>query len=219
MERFLIRCAEYIFSQHANHLHEVCIIFPNRRAGVFFTAYLQKQLNQPVIGPHVTTINEFISGYSDLQQGEKLLMISELFSIFKQHTHTTESFDEFYFWGEVLLSDFNDIDRYLADAKDLFTNVSDLKEIEQLFEYLTAEQKEALSRFWGSFSVSEKKAGHEKFLSVWSKLYQVYSGFKQKLNEKGTAYSGMIYRQVADKFKNDEPELAFRKYYIVGLNA
>ena len=146
-------------------------------------------------------------------------MISELFSIFKKHTQTAETFDEFFFWGEVLLSDFNDIDSYLADAKDLFANVSDLKEIDQHFDYLTQAQKDAIYHFWGSLSGSVNKAHHEKFISVWSKLYLVYSEFKNQLEKKGIAYTGMIYRQVANKFKTDAPELEFSKYYIIGLNA
>ncbi len=219
MERFLSRCAEYIHQKHADHLHEVCLIFPNRRSGVFFNYYLQKQLASPAIGPHVTTINEFISGYSEWQQEEKLLLISELFSIFKKHIQTNESFDEFYFWGEVLLADFNDVDRYLVDAKDIFTNVSDLKDIEQLFDYLSLEQKEALSHFWGNIPALGRKSHHEKFISVWQKLYPVYSEFKNHLQKKKTAYPGMIYRHVAGKFKANEPELEFKKYYIIGLNA
>ena len=219
MERFLSRCAAYISNKHAGHLHELCIVFPNRRAGVFFNSYLQKQLVSPVIGPYVTTINEFIAGHSNLQQGEKLQLISELYGIYKKHIHTGESFDEFYFWGEVLLADFNDIDRYLVDAKDLFSNVADLKEIDQLFDYLTPEQKEALARFWGSMPASGKKAHHEKFISIWQKLYPIYADFKLLLKEKNTAYGGMVSRMVAGIFKENMPEVEFRKIYFVGLNA
>ncbi|MFW6257681.1 MAG: PD-(D/E)XK nuclease family protein [Prolixibacteraceae bacterium] len=219
MERFLSRCAEYIFQRHSSHLHEVSIVFPNRRAGVFFNYYLQKQLKSPVIGPHVTTVNEFIAGYSNLQQGEKLQLISDLFGVFKRHTQSAESFDEFFFWGEVLLSDFNDIDHYLVDAKDLFSNVADLKEIDQLFDYLTPEQKNALSRFWGSIPASGKKAHQEKFFTIWQKLYPVYCDFKKLLTTKNRAYSGMISRQVAEIFRDNAPVVEFQKLYIVGLNA
>jgi hypothetical protein len=152
MERFLTRCAEYIYKKHHGNLHEVCLVFPNRRAGTFFNSYLQEIIAEPAIGPMTTTVNELISGYSDLHQGEKLQMISILYPIFKKHTHTEETFDEFYFWGEVLLSDFNDIDRYLVSAKDLFTNIADLKDIGLGLDYLTPEQKEAIERFWGSLS-------------------------------------------------------------------
>ena len=66
---------------------------------------------------------------------------------FKKHTGTKETFDEFYFWGEILLADFSDIDRYLVNAKDIFTNISDIKQIESIFDYLTTEQKKVLEHF------------------------------------------------------------------------
>lgn len=219
MERFLARCAEYIYERNRTELHNVCLVFPNRRSGVFFNSYLQQQLSNPVIGPQVTTINELITGFSDLHQGEKLQLISILYDIFKNHTHSTESFDDFYFWGEVLLADFNDIDRYLVNAKDLFTNLADLKEIEGMFDYLTPEQKAAIARFWGSVSEPGQKAHHEKFITIWQNLFPVYEEFKQVLFERGLAYGGMISRHVIEEFGKKAPVFRFKKYYIVGLNA
>ena len=134
------------------------MVFPNRRSGVFFTSYLQNEISGAVLAPKTTTVSELISGYSNLFQGEKLQLISILFDVFRKHTGTTETFDEFYFWGEILLADFNDIDRYLVDAKDIFTNISDIKEIESVFDYLTDEQKAALEHFWGSVAVNDKKS-------------------------------------------------------------
>jgi hypothetical protein len=204
MERFLARCASYIHEKHGSELKDICLVFPNRRSGVFFKSYLGRQLSHPVIGPKVTTVNELIGSYSEWQQGEKLQLISILYDVFKRHTQTAESFDDFYFWGEVLLSDFNDIDRYLADAKDLFTNIADLKEIEAHFDYLTDEQKEALTRFWGSLAVSHHKANHEKFLFIWKKLYPVYRDFKEELQKRGIAFGGMIDRAVAENLESEE---------------
>ena len=145
MERFLSKCAEYIYRKHRNELQELCIVFPNQRSGVFFTSYLQKQVSGAVISPEIITVNELFSKFSPFQSGDKLLLISILYEVFKKHTGTAESFDEFYFWGETLLSDFNDIDRYLVNAKDLFRNIADIKEIDTLFDYLTPEQKTAIT--------------------------------------------------------------------------
>jgi CRISPR/Cas system-associated exonuclease Cas4 (RecB family) len=219
MERFLSRCAGYIHEKHGDELKDICLVFPNRRSGVFFKSYLGRQLSHPVIGPKVTTVNELIGSYSDWQQGEKLQLISILYDVFKKHTQTTETFDDFYFWGEVLLSDFNDIDRYLANAKDLFTNIADLKEIEAHFDYLSDEQKEALARFWGSMAVAHHKANHEKFLFIWKKLYPVYRDFKVELQKRGIAFGGMIDRWVVENLEKGDFQFPFSKYYIVGLNA
>ena len=219
MERFLSQCAKYIYQKHKDELKDLCLVFPNRRAGVFFTHYLQNEINTPVIGPQTTTVNELISGYSELQKGEKLQLISILYNVFCKHTKTTETFDEFYFWGEILLADFNDIDRYLVNAKDLFTNISDLKEIESIFDYLTPEQKKALEHFWGSMAVVDKKGFQEKYISIWDKLYPVYADFKKQLSEKQLAFPGMLDREVVEGLEEEDSDFAFKKYYVIGLNA
>ncbi len=219
MERFLAQAAKYIYEKHANKLKDVCLVFPNRRSGVFFTHYLQREIDLPVIGPQVTTVSELISDYSDLHKGEKLQLISLLYDVFLKHTKTTETFDEFYFWGEILLADFNDIDRYLVHAKDLFTNISDLKEIESIFDYLTPEQKKALEQFWGSMAVADKKGFQEKYSVIWDKLHPVYADFKKELQENNLAFPGMVDRVVVENLKDGNFDFPFEKYYVIGLNA
>lgn len=219
MERFLSQSAKYIFAKHSDELRDICLVFPNRRSGVFFTSYLQKEISGSVLAPETTTIGELISGYSDLFQGERLQLISILFEVFKRHTQTTETFDEFYFWGEILLTDFNDIDRYLVKAKDIFTNISDIKEIESIFDYLSPEQKKALEQFWGSVVLDDKKEFQDKHVEIWEKLYPIYSEFKKILKEKNLAFGGMIDREVVENLQDEDFKFNFRKYYFIGLNA
>ncbi|MCD6355128.1 MAG: PD-(D/E)XK nuclease family protein, partial [Prolixibacteraceae bacterium] len=142
-----------------------------------------------------------------------------LYNLFQKHTHTKETFDEFYFWGEILLSDFSDIDRYLVDAGDLFKNISDIKEIESQFDYLTDEQKKALEHFWGSIVGGSSKGFQKKYVTIWEKLFSVYSDFKKELAAQKVAYSGMIHRSVIERLEIRPVELNFSKYYIIGLNA
>lgn len=219
MERFLSQCAKYISQKHAGELHNICLVFPNRRSGVFFNSYLQKEITNAVIAPEITTIGELISGYSVYYQAERLHLISVLYDVFQKHTQSTETFDEFYFWGEILLADFNDIDRYLVNAKDLFRNISDIKEIDSVFDYLTPEQKEALEHFWGSVAVNDRKEFQQKHLRIWEKLYPVYADFKETLKGKSLAYGGMADRGVIENLKNDDCNFPFGKYYFIGLNA
>ncbi len=219
MERFLSQTAKYIYEKHSDELHNICVVFPNRRSGVFFTSYLQSEISNSVLAPETTTISELISGYSNFIQAEKLQLISILFEVFKKHTQTTETFDEFYFWGEILLADFNDVDRYLVNAKDIFTNISDIKEIESIFDYLSPEQKEALEHFWGSVAVNDKKEFQDKHIKIWEKLYPIYSEFKKILKEKNIAFSGMINREVTDNLQDKDFKFSFKKYYFIGLNA
>ncbi len=219
MERFLSQCAEYIYNNHKEELRQTCLVFPNRRSGVFFRAYLQKFIDNAVIGPRITTVGELISGFSELFQGEKLQLISILYDVFKKHTQTKETFDEFYFWGEILLADFNDIDRYLIHAEDLFRNIADIKEIDSLFDYLTPEQKQVLEQFWGSVAVVDKKEYQKRYIQIWDKLFPVYAEFKHRLVTQNLGFGGMIDRAVIEKMKKDGLPLSFDKYYIVGLNA
>ena len=219
MERFLAQCAQYIYQKHSSELRDICLVFPNRRSGAFFTQYLQNNIIHAVIGPQTTTVSELIGSYSDLHKGEKLQLISMLYDVFRKHTKTTESFDEFYFWGEILLADFNDVDRYLVNAKDIFTNISDLKEIESSFDYLSEEQKKALQQFWGSMAVVDKKGFQEKYTSIWDKLYPVYVDFKKLLHDKQLAFPGMVDRLVVDNLEDATIKFPYKKYYIIGLNA
>ncbi|QGY42499.1 hypothetical protein GM418_02170 [Maribellus comscasis] len=219
MERFLSKCAEYIYQKHQKNLQNLCIVFPNRRSGVFFTSYLQKQISGAVIGPKTITVNELFSDFSPFHSGDKLQLISILYEVFKKHTKTIETFDEFYFWGEILLADFNDVDRYLVNAQDMFRNIADIKEIDSLFDYLTPEQKMALEHFWGSVAVSNNKEFQKKYINVWDKLFPVYAEFKTILAEKKLAYGGMSDRWVVERLENGDFEFDAEKYYIVGLNA
>lgn len=218
MQRFLSQSAKYIFEKHSDELHDICVVFPNRRAGVFFTSYLQKEILGSVLAPETITIGELISGYSDLVQGDKLQFISILYNVFKKHTQTKETFDEFYFWGEILLADFNDIDRYLVAAKDIFTNIYDIKEIDSVFDYLSPEQKVALEHFWGSVAVNDQKEFQQKHLAIWGKLYPIYSEFKKILADRSLAFGGMIDRCVIEDLGKKDFKFNFKKYYIVGLN-
>lgn len=218
MDRFLEQCAKYILNKHAHELQDICLVFPNRRSGVFFTAYLHRLIEKPVISPCVTTISELISGSSPFYSADKLLLVSLLYEEFKKHTGTRETFDEFYFWGEILLNDFQDTDRYLVKANDLFTTISDLKTIDSIFDYLTDEQKKALEDFWGSLAKPDRKEFEKRYISLWEKLYPVYTGFREILEEKKLAYGGMADRWVAEHLDSPGLQFPFVGYYFIGLN-
>ena len=220
MEKFLESVATYINQNYEGALHNICLVFPNRRSGVFFNAYLRKLLSKPVIGPKIITVNDFITGFTELRKPDRLNLIALLYDVFREHSKTTESFDDFYFWGEMLLADFDDVDKYLVDASALFQNIADLKEIESRFDFLDESQKEVLRRFWGTLGKWEGYKNKEEFLKIWKILWPVYTGFKKKLTESGIAYDGMIYRELAEKVQAGESlPLPGEKYIITGLNA
>lgn len=219
MHKFLEDCARYVYSRFHADLKNITIVFPNRRSGVFFSAYLRKQLVSPVIGPTITTVNELLQTMSPLIPAEKLRLITILHEVFRNVTGSTESLDEFYFWGEVLLADFDDIDKYLINAKDLFQNIAGLKDIEHHFDYLTEEQKATLQRFWGSLG-SWKEWEHErKFVTVWEKLFEVYDSFRNELRKVNAGYPGMIMRDGVENYGVGTLTENLTGYIFIGLNA
>jgi RecB family exonuclease len=219
LQRFLEACASYIFQKYGGNLSELCLVFPNRRSGIFFTAYLKKCLDKPVIGPKITTINELMLSLSDLVPADRLKLISSLYETYRELTGTTETFDDFYFWGEVLLTDFDDVDKYLVNAADLFKNLSSLKDIENQFDYLNSEQKKLIEQFWGSLRSWENYSHEKDFVSLWGKLYAVYAQFGEKLKNEGLGYPGMIIRNGIENLKDDHHCFQFRKFFFIGHNA
>lgn len=219
MHRFLETCAGYIYEKYSHDLQDICIVFPNRRASVFFTAYLQKLLDKPVISPQLTTIGEWMQSLSSLVVTERLILITKLYKIYKRITQTNETFDDFYFWGEILLADFDDIDKYRVNAQHLFQNIADVKEIEKHFDYLTDDQKDILNQFWGSLKNWETREQQRNFVSFWNKLYDVYTVFKEDLFANGIGYQGMAIMDGIEKAEKGEGISRYIKYIFIGHNA
>ena len=110
MNPFLKQVAEYLYTYHRDELSEYCLVFPGRRAGVFFTAYLNELVEKPILAPEIITINELISRLTDLQQADPVSLVLKLQEVYSKVTGHHESLDEFFFWGEILLADSFDLD-------------------------------------------------------------------------------------------------------------
>ncbi|MDL2320055.1 PD-(D/E)XK nuclease family protein [Alistipes sp. OttesenSCG-928-B03] len=157
-------------------------------------------IDRPVWQPRYATVDELMEEAAGIRTGDHIRLIAELYKAYSRYHE--ESFDSFYFWGETLLADFDQIDKYLIDAKMLFRNIADLKNIDDDFEYLNPEQREIIARFWSSFG---REGGYsqeqQKFLGVWNTLGAIYSDYRQALSAAGLAYTGMVYRTAAEKIK------------------
>lgn len=220
MKPFLAEVAEHIYNNYSQELGNCCLVFPNRRAAVFFTKHLGNLVDKPIWLPRMVNINEFIIELSGLQVADNLLLNFELYKIYNRHSKSKESFDVFYPWGETLLSDFDDIDKYLVNPHDLFQNLSSLKDIESTFDYLTEEQKELIKKFWGSINSSRLSNEQKDFVEIWAILEQIYMEFTILLNEKSLAYEGMVYRKVVEQIETGkELQTDYLKIFFVGFNA
>ena len=220
MNPFLKQVANFLYSNHSSELSEYCLVFPGRRAGVFFTAYLNEMIDKPMLSPEIIAINELISSLTGLQQVDQVSLVLKLQEVYSKETGHQEPLDEFFFWGEILLADFDDIDKYLLNADDLFRNISDLKELENQFDYLSEEQKRAIDEFWGNLDKVPHSFNKDKFIGIWIKLAAIYHRFHEVLKENNIAYSGMIYREVAEAINEQTlTGLNAKKYVFIGFNA
>ena len=193
MKSFLQELAEEIYHKH-DKLDTLTLVFPNRRAALYFRKHLSALLNKPTFAPVLITIEDFISRLSKAKVPDKLELVHRLYktyySVIKREENSgPEPFDQFYFWGEMLLRDFEEVDKYMIAAEQLFKDLSNQKELDSSFDFLTDEQQEYLRSFWSNFE-EDQSANKKKFLQVWRQLHDVYQAFRQQLSEEGLAYEG-----------------------------
>ena len=216
MTPFLLETAQKIFASHSR-LEEVTLVFPNRRAILFFRKHLGTLLKKPAFAPTMLTIEEYIKSYSTLQVPDKLELVHRLYKAYTETVKSNESFDRFYYWGEMLLRDFEEIDKYLVNAEMLFRDLSHQKELDASFDYLTDEQKKFLLDFWGNFDEYQTE-NRKKFLDVWKHLYDVYTTYRTLLVKEELAFEGMVHREVAEKILQGQILRTGHEIFI-GFNA
>ncbi len=221
MEPYLKRLAQLFMQQQAAELPRLTFVFPNRRAGLFFRKYLGQAAGKPVFAPETITVNQCFEMLSGMQPADHLSLLFKLYRIYRAETGTNETFDKFVYWGNMLLSDFDEIDKYLIPARQLFGNLSDLKHLDNSFDYLTAAQKEAIERFWNGFDADEKRENRSKFLHAWQHLYPVYQALQQEMTADGRAYEGCLQRRVAEQATDGtlETATAGKRFVFIGFNA
>lgn len=219
MTGFLEELARDLYARYGEDLSRRALLFPSRRARLFFVDALTRIAARPMWQPAWCTIDELMSEVSGLQTGDRIRLITELYKVYSQFH--SEPFDKFYFWGEMLLTDFDTIDKYRIDASQLFRNLAEIKEIEADISYLTPVQLQLLGSFWSSLGpesdLSEEK---RRFLALWKTLGPIYQAYRQRLSDLGIAYGGMVQRAAADRilagdFAFPEP----RQYVVAGFNA
>jgi CRISPR/Cas system-associated exonuclease Cas4 (RecB family) len=219
MEKFLNSVASYLLKRYNGRLDDLTVVFPNRRAGLFFQKYLSQQVEKPIFSPRILTISELVSTFSDLKTDDPNALIISLWETYNEVTGIDESLDDFFYWGEMLLSDFNDVDNYLVDAGMLFKNIVSLKEIDSGFDFLTEEQIGFLATFWQNILNVKSSDEKSKFLNNWRHLYPVYLAFNNKLRAKGLAYGGLLYRDMVARLPEAAEAWRNRKVAVVGFNA
>ena len=231
MVPFLKQVAVHYFD--GRDIGKYCFVFPNRRSLVFFRKYLSELVKggKPLLAPPMFTIRDFFCRLYPGEVSERLPLLLELYAEYSALNPKAEPLDEFIFWGEVMLSDFDDIDKYLVDAAGLFRNISDLKALQDRYEYLTETQEKAIIQFLSHFRDGKGQLRtdgvKDGFVQLWNLLYPLYTRFNERLRGKGMAYEGLVYRSLAQALKDAAPVVdvlaghfpGVQRFVFAGLNA
>ncbi|MFR9620193.1 MAG: PD-(D/E)XK nuclease family protein [Rikenellaceae bacterium] len=219
MRSFLSEVADDLYAKYGDGVGAVKMLFPSRRARLFFSDALATIAQKPIWEPEWVEIDRLMSRVAGIEIGERVRLIAELYSIYVEF-HPGESFDRFYFWGEILLGDFDMVDKYMIDADMLFRNVADIKELDADLSYLTESQIRIVT-FWSSLGDDTDLSKHKRrFLEVWRSLRPIYHKFRQRLRTLGIAYAGMVHRVAAERLQSGDYSFAADDHYVVaGFNA
>lgn len=220
MSGFLKEVATDLLNKYGDELSDCAVVFPSRRAGVFFRHFLHGIAPKVMWSPKIMTISELMQEFSSLQPADSLSSVFDLYRVYLDEKKTQEPFDDFYFWGTVMLNDFEEIDKYRINARALFTNLAQNRNMSMQFDFLDEEQKELIGKFWDNFAAGRLSGHQENFLRNWDILFPVYEKFRNGLRAAGRGYDGMIYRDVAEMCEQGKiGEIPYKKIIFVGFNA
>lgn len=250
---FLKQVAQAYAANERGQLADFCFVVPNKRSGVFLSKYFSEVLTadgtKAALAPAVVTISDFIGELSDKVELSRIEMLFILYEVYSDivNKHLSENdrkagkglidFNKFQYWGDILINDFGDVDRYMVDPRQLFRNIEGLKEISA--NYLTEEQLEVIRKYWNedlvpepvkefwnhAVHVNDRRKGNVTnknvagFVKLWQVMHEIYDGFRKRLADAGYGYGGMIYREVAERLKDMEPEdMEFERYIFTGFS-
>ena len=217
MNPFLYYVAQDLIKRYGNNLSEVTIVFPGKRAELYMNSFLSYFAQGPVWAPRFRTIDELFQQMSPLTASDNILNVCRLYRIYAQIVTKAEPLDEFYGWGEILMNDFNDIDKHLVDANALFANATDLAALEAT-DYLSEEQTEALKQFFANFDPERQTELKQRFLEMWKAMPEMYRRLKEELRNEGLMYKGGLYREVAEHIQDEIRKMKGGMCCFVGFN-
>ena len=213
-DTFLDYVARDLIAKTGGDLARTTIVFPNKRAALFMNEALSKAAKKTIWAPEYTTISELFRQHSTLTVADPLKLVCDLHSVFCAITQSKETLDHFFGWGQMLLADFDDIDKNLADADKVFGNLEAWHAFDEL-PPLTEEQRAELQRLFESFTNDQGTHIKNQFMQFWSRFSDIYHAFNKRLSDQRLAYEGALYRQVIG-----DSNVTFdrERYVFVGFN-
>ncbi|MBL4667986.1 MAG: PD-(D/E)XK nuclease family protein, partial [Flavobacteriales bacterium] len=207
MKTFLEKTAQYLIDNYSDNLSELCIVLPNKRAGLFLKQHISKLIEKPIWLPEIIGTEELIEQLSDAEVIDNVEQLFELYSVYIKTTKEPEPFDEFSKWGQILLHDFNEIDRYLVPTTGFFKHINEARALE----------------VW-NLGEREVTDFQSQYLKFWKQLGSLYTSFRTHLISNKLAYQGLAYRIVAEELKENPAQfitqkIKWDKVIFVGFNA
>lgn len=241
MNPFLKYVAHHLYDELNGNFQDTTIVFPNKRATLFFNNYLwqKNQDGKAMWTPEYTTISDLFVSLSKCNVADPIYLICQLYKVYLEHWPGTEkTFDELFPFLEMMLADFQDVDSNMVSAEKMFRNISDLQEMTD-YSFLEEEQIKAIQRFFNTFKDSSMTEEKTRFSTLWDKLLGIYNDFRDSLlsNKDKMLYEGMLKRLVVEQMratssqrnqekstegefsdKEIESRLTSKTYVFVGFN-
>jgi len=214
MTPFLKLVAHDIIAKHGTELSRIAVVFPNKRASLFMSEYLAQEAGKPIWSPVYLTISDLFRQHATKQVADPIKLVCDLYACFTQQTGIDETLDHFFGWGQLLLSDFDDIDKNMADADKVLANLRDIHELDDV-SYLTEDQRNIIQRFFSNFNQDQNSELKRRFLQLWSRMADIYHAFNERLADQNLAYEGALYREVVEK---NDLQADYDLYIFVGFN-
>ncbi|MDC3105385.1 hypothetical protein OA521_03520, partial [bacterium] len=206
MKPFLEKIAERLIRKFPENMDSISVVLPSKRSVVFLKNYLSTKISKPIFLPMFFSIEEFIENISGLKVLDNVSLQFYLYQSYLDSSQgKVDSFSEFLDWGNILLQDFNDIDTNMVDSKSLFTNITNIKELDN-WEL----------QQW-SFSNKKLTDSQKNYIEFFASLHDIYKNFKKTLLSKNYAYQGLANFIAAEKIKDIHIE--WNRVWFVGLNA
>lgn len=207
MTTFLAKTAQHLIQTYDNSLSDCCVVLPNKRAGLFLKQELSKLIDKPIWLPPIMGAEELIEKLSNTQVIDNLTQLFELYEVYQQVTPNPETFEEFSKWGQILLHDFNEIDRYLIPTESFFTTMNNVRAIE----------------VW-NLGDGELTTIQQNYLAFWKQMGTLYDAFQEHLLKNNNAYQGKAFRIVAEQLRDNpttfiDKEIKWKQLIFVGFNA
>ena len=204
MTTFIDDVVEDLLKQSVD-ISQTTIVLPSKRAGTFFLQSLAKQVKNTIFAPTVISIEEFVESVSGFRTLSNTELLFEFYEVYLDQTPQSqvESFESFSKWAQIILQDFNEIDRYLVPPDSIFEYLNAIKKIE--------------NQHW---SIDEEQSDYIKnYLAFWNRLKSYYKGLQTKLLEQSTGYQGLVYKQAVSNLDQFITKHKNSFFVFAGFNA